>query len=372
MLTKFTVSNFKSFATEFVFDLQNTNSYAFNKKSLKNGVVNNGLIYGHNGVGKSNLGLAIFDIIGHLTDKNLSENEYKPHTYLNAESGSKTASFKYEFLFGDDKVCYNYEKTDVRTVVSETLIINGKELAKIDRRNSDNAYIDISGAETLKRELSNKNLSLLKYIRNNTVLEENEDNKALFTFYHFVDRMLFFRSLYSNMFVGLETKSSKIEEDIIAKDNVQDLERFLNKAGIECKLEVVKELDQERIAFDFGNKFISMYDIASTGSKSLILFYFWFQRIRENEIVSFLFIDEFDAFYHHDLSALIVDELINTGVQFILTSHNTSIITNDLLRPDCYFLMNKRIIRSLANSTSKELREAHNIEKMYKAGSFDV
>jgi AAA15 family ATPase/GTPase len=69
---------------------------------------------------------------------------------------------------------------------------------------------------------------------------------------------------------------------------------------------------------------------------------------------------------------LIIEELKKTGVQFILTTHNTSNISNDLLRPDCYFLMYKQFIRSLAKSTSKELREAHNIEKMYKAGSFNA
>ena len=53
-----------------------------------------------------------------------------------------------------------------------------------------------------------------------------------------------------------------------------------------------------------------------------------------------------------------------------MTTHNTSIMTNDLLRPDCYFLMNGKGIKSLANCTPKELREAHNIEKMYKAGAF--
>ena len=47
-------------------------------------------------------------------------------------------------------------------------------------------------------------------------------------------------------------------------------------------------------------------------------------------------------------------------------------MSNDLLRPDCYFLMYKDSIKSLAKNTTKELREAHNIEKMYKAGSFDV
>ena len=84
-----------------------------------------------------------------------------------------------------------------------------------------------------------------------------------------------------------------------------------------------------------------------------------------------MFIDEFDSYYHHELAAFIVEELKNTPVQCFLTSHNTSIMTNDLLRPDCYFLMKQDKIISLAKSTSKELREAHNIEKMYKAGTFN-
>ena len=85
-----------------------------------------------------------------------------------------------------------------------------------------------------------------------------------------------------------------------------------------------------------------------------------------------MFIDEFDAFYHHELSRLIVEELKKLDIQFILTTHNTSIMTNVLLRPDCYFVMNKNEIKSLSKSTDKELREAHNLEKMYKAGSFNV
>ena len=336
MLTKFSVSNFKGFDSNFVFDLTNTNSYEFNSDSIKNGSVNNALVYGHNGVGKSNLGLAIFDIIGHLSDKYVSEQEYKPNTYLNANNTDKTARFEYQFLFDNDVVIYTYEKTDVRTVVSEKLTINDKELAQIDRRKSSKAEINILGAETLKRELTNTNLSLLKYIKNNTILEVSDDNVTLFNLYNFVDSMLFFRSLNNNMYLGLETTGSGgIQEDIIEKGLVEDLELFLNKAGIECKLKIVKELDQDKLAFDFEGKDIAFYDIASTGTRSLILFYYWYQRLLEENKVSFLFIDEFDAFYHHDLSALIVEELKKTRIQFILTSHNTSIITNDLLRPDC-------------------------------------
>jgi AAA15 family ATPase/GTPase len=97
-----------------------------------------------------------------------------------------------------------------------------------------------------------------------------------------------------------------------------------------------------------------------------------YQRLKENNSCSFLFLDEFDAFYHHSLSKAIIERLKEvSNTQVILTTHNTSIISNDLLRPDCYFLMYEDGIKSLSNSTAKELREAHNIEKMYRAGSFE-
>ena len=370
MLTKFSVSNFKGFNTEFIFDLQDTNGYAFNKECIKNGIVNNAIVYGHNGVGKSNFGLAIFDIIGLLTDTETNESQYS--FYLNALNNSETAKFHYEFIINSKKIIYEYQKTNHKTILSEKFLIDGQELASIDRTISDEAKVNFKGAENLKKNLSNENLSLLKYIKNNSELDINSENKALLSFFKFIDGMLFFRSLQENMYIGLESGSREIAEDIIEKGNVSNLESFLNSAGIECKLTVVKESDKDILAFDFNGKTISFYHIASQGTKALTLFYFWLQRLREDTKVSFLFIDEFDAFYHHELSALIVKELKKTGIQFILTTHNTSIITNDLLRPDCYFLMNKDSIKSLAKCTSKELREAHNIEKMYKAGSFNV
>jgi AAA15 family ATPase/GTPase len=370
MLKKFRVSNFKSFEKDFEFDLSEINGYEFNNNSIKNGIVNNALVYGHNGVGKSNLGLAIFDIVGHLTDKNINEALYQP--YLNAINGGPVAHFVYEFLFDTHTVIYEYEKINVKTTLFERLEINGVELAKINRTQSDLATINFKGAETLNNELTNKNLSLVKYIKSNSQLSDNLENSVFFTFYNFLESMLFFRSLDQNIYLGLEIGAGGIQEDIISRGNVKDLENFLNNAGIKCKLAVEKENDKDVIAFDFNGKTISFYRIASTGTKSLTLFYYWLQRLKEKSKVKFLFIDEFDAFYHHELSAIIVEELKKTNIQFILTSHNTSIITNDLLRPDCYFLMTKNKIRSLSKRTQKELREAHNIEKMYKAGSFDV
>ena len=369
MITKFKVSNFKGFNTQFVFNLKDTNSYTFNKESVKNGIVNNALIYGANAVGKSNLGLAMFDIINHLTDKQTDENRYS--NYLNALNKTSEATFEYEFVFDENYVNYNYTKVNHKTIISESFSINGKLLASIDRNTSEKAEINFKGAETLKTHIPDNNLSLLKYIKNNSLLDDNNENRNFNKFFEFVDKMLFFRSLQDNMYLGIEVGSTLVDEDIIKKGNVDDLENFLNLAGINCKLSVVNESGKDIIAFDFNGEKIAYYKIASSGTISLILFYFWLQRLRENKI-SFLFIDEFDAFYHHELSELIISELKKIGIQFVLTTHNTSIISNDLLRPDCYFLMNNSAIKPLSKCTSKELREAHNLEKMYKAGAFNV
>ena len=69
MLEKFSVENFKGFKDKLTFDIGSPNNYSFNSEIIENGCVTKGIIYGINSCGKSNLGLAIFDLITHLTEK---------------------------------------------------------------------------------------------------------------------------------------------------------------------------------------------------------------------------------------------------------------------------------------------------------------
>ena len=55
-----------------------------------------------------------------------------------------TANFHYEFKFGEKIVCYKYKKTDYKTIVYESLSIDGKELAFIDKKTSEEAKININ------------------------------------------------------------------------------------------------------------------------------------------------------------------------------------------------------------------------------------
>ena len=90
------------------------------------------------------------------------------------------------------------------------------------------------------------------------------------------------------------------------------------------------------------------------------------------EKAAFVFIDEFDAFYHYELSEAVQRRLKNIhGVQIFTTTHNTDLMSNDILRPDCYFLLRDNNIKAISELTEKELRQAHNLQKMYKAGAFN-
>ena len=85
-----------------------------------------------------------------------------------------------------------------------------------------------------------------------------------------------------------------------------------------------------------------------------------------------MYLDEFDAFYHYELSSNILS-YVNKRPEFqsVLTSHNTYLIDNGLMRPDCYALLKDGKISSFADSTTKVIRQAHNLEKMMLGGEFD-
>jgi AAA15 family ATPase/GTPase len=309
-------------------------------------------------------------LISHLTDKEIASKYY--NNYLNANNTNKKSTFKFMFKFDDNTVEYNYTKTNYQTLVDEELIINNNIYALINRDKSTIFETNAEGTETLNKDLGDSNISMISYISKNSILLDNTRNNIFKQFKQFINGMLYFRSLDDKCYIGYEQGDHLIDNDIVEHENLNDFELFLNKAGINCNLTSKLVDETNHIYFKFNNKDIPFFDIASSGTRALSLFYFWYQRLKSNNGISFLFIDEFDAFYHHSLSRIIIEKLREiVDTQIILTTHNTSIISNDLLRPDCYFLMYTDKIKSLSKSTQKELREAHNIEKMYRAGSFE-
>ena len=372
MLRSFSVRNFKGFKDWVTLDLSKVKNYEFNPEGVKNGLINKALIYGYNCTGKSNLALAIMDIILHLTDKYKTLDLY--NNYLNADNNPiSLAEFSYSFLINDTILEYKYGKSDYETLIYESLSIDNNELIQYDRRVNHQLKIDLPGTETLNKNLDQIKISVLKYIKSNAVLDESKDVLLLFELFYFIDNMLLFWQLDNRNYQGYSIERSDIYSKIIETNHFEDFKESLKQAGLDCNITYEKLNDKYQIYLLYENGKKLFWEVASTGTKSFTLFYYWLQQIQyDKNPPLFVIIDEFDAFYHSGLARFIVKKIkeIN-NCQFILTTHDTSIMTNELLRPDCYFLMYKGRIQSVAESTDKDLREAHNLEKMYRADVFN-
>ena len=289
---------------------------------------------------------------------------------MNAEDINGTADFIYTFKFNNYKVIYKYSKKSLQNILSEELLINDKRVIFYDFNKKGLIETTLRGTETLDKNFDGMNISVLKYIYKNSKLEVNDENKVFQSMMEFVNNMLFFRCLNSNTYIGFENGNKDVLEDIVESGKIEEFENFLNEEGVKCKLVEKLENGKKTIAFKIGDNEITFSEIASTGTNSLALLFYWYKSLNR---ASFVFIDEFDAFYHFELSEKIVEKLKELEVQVILTTHNTFLMTNELLRPDCYFIIfDNKIFKPLFELTEKELRYGHNLEKIFRAEGFNL
>ncbi len=365
MLKRFEVMGFKNFSNSIILDFTDVRDYKFNTKCIKNDLLNKMIVYGKNSVGKTNLGLALFDITTHLTDKNVTPGVYD--FYLNVDENAKYAEFHYVFQFGQSEVSYSYRKADVRELLYEEVFIDNVRLFSYDYQAGQGDFSGLKEyAPSLNFEFREKNLSVLRYIVNNS---KTEDVMLLTMLVRFVSHMLWFRSLDENRYIGYKTDSTDYTKFIFEGENLKEFEVFLSKAGIQESLTVQENPSGDKVLYFDKVRPLPFLKVASNGTRALYTTFYWLKTSNE---LSLLLIDEFDAYYHVELSETIVEMLEEQGqFQTILTSHNTNLLSNRIMRPDCYFILTPEKIVSFANATNRELREGHNLEKLYISGEFD-
>ena len=362
MLKKFTVSNYKNFKDEISLDFSKIGEYSFNADCLSMR-----LIYGRNATGKTNFGRALLDI--KILLYGMFRND-ENSVLINADS-QDTAKFIYEFQFGSDEVVYKYSRFANTELCDEELYINGEAIFKCDFKNSkfDFQGLSIISAETVntkrylnKDEMDNEYvLPFLRWLINNTAFS---DDSVLIQLSKYVRKMGMITVgndlLYSNR---------NFLENLKNPVYLHNFEDFLNLMGIECKL-VLKELPDGQVELYFAHKkLVPFYRTASSGTLALTSLY---QKIVSNP--SLIYIDDFAAFYHYEMAEKLICYFKDKypECQFIMTSHNTNLMTNKIVRPDCLFILSSRgTLTALCDATERELREGHNLEKMYISGEFE-
>lgn len=362
MLKKFTVSNYKNFKDEISLDFSKIGEYSFNADCLSMR-----LIYGRNATGKTNFGRALLDI--KILLYGMFRND-ENSVLINADS-QDTAKFIYEFQFGSDEVVYKYSRFANTELCDEELYINGEAIFKCDFKNSkfDFQGLSIISAETVntkrylnKDEMDNEYvLPFLRWLINNTAFSDDSVLIQLSKYVRKMDMITVGHDLlYSNR---------NFLENLKNPVYLHNFEDFLNLMGIECKL-VLKELPDGQVELYFAyKKLVPFYSTASSGTLALTSLY---QKIVSNP--SLIYIDDFAAFYHYEMAEKLICYFKDKypECQFIMTSHNTNLMTNKIVRPDCLFILSSRgTLTALCDATERELREGHNLEKMYISGEFE-
>ncbi len=382
MLKRFEVSNFMNFKDLFVFDLSDVGGYQFNNNCINNKLISKGIIYGRNAAGKTNLGRALQDICFVLSGFRNIGNDYS----LNADSGEKGSLFKYVFLFDDEEIIYEYKRISNAEMESEKVLISGNVLFDLDYINKNFKQIDLKiiheeniiaekYINTLKTAVFNPDSDyiqppFLRVLLNNAVLSHSS---VLAKLDKFVSDMCFVGVSSQIMNYRLKPWAKSRIELLSEGNNRKDFEDFLESFGIKCKL-LIEELPDGRkeLYFKHKNFPIPFFETASSGTHSLTNLYF--RLFLPGRNASFVYLDEFDAFYHFEMSETIVKTFKEKypNVQIIMTTHNTNLMTNQLLRPDCLFILSTQgRITPLCKATERELREGHNLEKLYIAGEFE-
>ena len=308
----------------------------------------------------------MFDIVYHLTQK-AKKNDY----YQNFVYGGNTSlivDFEYTFKFDNKLINYQYSKNAFGKLVKESLIVNGKVIFKrnLNFLELDEKQFPINADAKRTLQINANNISIVNYLLTSYPFEKDH---YLLTMRDFVDSMLWFRCLKVNEFIGFDNVITILDEYIIKNKLIKDFAEFLLEiSGQKFDFVDAKPTDKMLLC-KIGNNVIAFDLIASTGTQSLQLLYFWLKKMGE---ASFVFIDEFDAFYHFKLSFEVCKRLFDLDCQVFTSSHNTFLLTNDLLRPDCNFILKDNKIKPLYACTEKELREGHNMEKLFRGNAFVV
>lgn len=364
MLTYFSVEGYRNFADKLNWDFTDTRDYRFNSDALikcgDSSLVKCAIVYGRNAMGKTNLGNAIFDIRSNF---GLTDSVPDEKNYVNADLESGLVTFEYRFAFFDHKVSYSYAKRDRRSLAWERIVLDGCAVFDYDhdsmRMRENN--LGLIGASSLNWEFLGDNMSVVQYVCNNTPMGSLGPVGEM---YRFVRNM----GIISDAFGSNRKFVSMVAGRVIEAKKVPELEAFLRRFGVEERLKIHQSPSGDDVLYFEHRRPVAFAENCSSGTIALLRLFNYAMTIHDT---SLLFIDEFDAFYHHALSERVVEYLKELpGRQVICASHNTDLFSNKILRPDCLFILSSSGITSAANATKRELREGHNLEKLYKAGEF--
>ncbi len=243
MLKRFQVSNFKQF-NSLEWNFSKVRSYDFSRGCLTEtsagNFVKTALVFGRNSSGKSNLGLAVFDILQHLSGKAAKKGAYT--YYANADHPNEAVKFSYTFLLDGKEVVYSYSKMSCLELSAESLLIDGNEVFSWNKEENIHKFDNLPsfGFESPNFVHKDSQLSFLSYLADSPLLQPSSTIRRLVDF---VRSMRCFSPDKGSGLGGLSPVKKNFESFIIRNGLLEKFENFLNEHGVKERLKVATTLE---------------------------------------------------------------------------------------------------------------------------------
>ncbi len=427
MLKKFSLTNFSSFDVEQTLDLT-----AGTTQSLKDHVVNfdavnilkNCVIYGANASGKSNLIKAI-DFAKRVITEGLDNTDtYKKYFRLKTESSNSPTKFSFELEVGEKFYSYSFSCILQEGLITEEWLyeIGTTKAKKIFERNlsgiSFGSVIDKSKnqerfeiyADDMKNqssqlfltEIAEKELDISEAIVINSVFNWFENKLEIiypndsFCGVRRVSKDLTkeltrYLSKFDTGVVSIETIDEDFEEAFknypdglkarILKDSSSDkfTEASIHASGSNPELLTIyrndsNELKVRKLAFIHGNSYKDTFELKdeSDGTRRLLDFIPLLSKLAGDSTV---IVDEFDRSLHPKITKEFMNifhKIKATNSQFIVTTHESTLLDLELLRRDEIWFVDKTENGNSKLFSLNQFKERYDkkVEKAYLLGRY--
>lgn len=318
-LARFWTENYRCFGGRFELDLSLVRDYRFSQECVESGTVMKGVVLGPNGSGKTSLGLAVTDIRDMVRGRR--EQPSRP------DQSKYESVFHYEFTDGDSRIEYEYARTGRRTLSRESL--------------------SISDGETVSRN----GLSDSSFLLDNGWKGQYPDlDRAADAVRDFASKVVF---------VDLTDPSAPFRTDSVIADR--------QMTG-EFREYMERSTGRDYSWIEEGSTMLRFSEVASAGEQALEEL---FALSAVYEDASLIFVDGLcDGMGYNAARASMSKIVSEVKCQLIGTTFNTGIVSNDVLRPDCVFMMGPKGAVPLCDLTDKEIRLGNSLEKMLRNGEF--
>lgn len=405
MLIQFNFKNFKSFREETTLDLSAARMTEFSDRVVTIGnekILPVAAIYGANASGKSNI-YSAFEYMSEYVvnsfkygDEEEKFEEYRPTPFLfDSISLNAESSFEVYFTVAGDKAekIYNYGFcVDREGITEEWLNVKAKTARKysiVFYRNTVENELDLSGFPKSSRD--NIQVALEKQVLIVSLGAKLKISKCkLIRDWFLINEFADFGDVFTNFYMSRRLPGHFVEDKEVQNRVVEYLSSFD---------EHIKDFKVEKIPYDEENKraaykinvlhkMIDSNDMAeiplsmeSAGTLKMFSLYPELQEVLEKGSV--FFIDELNARLHPLLVRNFVITFLNPEInknhaQLIFTTHDTWQLSNQLLRRDEIWFVEKNsqqisTLYSLADFVDEDgsrIRKDESYEKNYLIGKY--